>query len=537
MGSILKKKFRVICSYKFTLLFFAFLLTTTYHLAKEFTVWNILGALSFLFIFHLLSKSRYLYPVAVIITLLIAFNAYFAFIQKEQISYGVMASLMETYPDEAFGMLSVIWWKVLLVLAILSGWIVLVMGELKKISFSRKISLSIVLTYWVIAVPCSIAYNILDKFYLKRDFPTSPFYILSWMTGTNHPIIVRDVMVFGSYWGEQKKIKDYQEMQRTLPEGVTLNIENQNILPKRIFLIIGESANRDYMSLYGYEEAKTSPFLDDLNSTDSINLQYYNGIAAAPITRFAVPMAVSFADPLNTERQYTENNIVEMANAAGYETVWISNQPKVGVYETIIGNMASCATIPNFDRNWPLDDLDLVGKAEKEFKEGKKQLFVFHLNGSHIPYADKSDEIDKALFPGDSDKVKYFRSLHHTDRVLKGIYQMMDNSNDPSVMYYFSDHGEIISQAHGFLSGGSAQFKTPIVTINRSAFPVDSIVNRYTDPQTALLNTSNTVYIISEMLGYDIAPEVVKEAVEMNKYIYHVDNNTYLYEDILKKDD
>ncbi len=536
MNLILKKILKFINDYKFTLLFLSFLLIITFNLAEQFSILNVLSAISFIFIFHLLSKYKLLYPIAIFIAIFIGFNAYFAFVLKEQMSYGVMASFMETYSDEALGMMSVIWWKVALTLGLLVAWIVFMMNELKKISFSRKISLAVVLIFWLIVAPTFITTNILDKHWLKRDFPTSPFYILFEVTGKDHPIIIRDIMVFGSYWGEKVKIKEYQEAKRTLPEGVTLKNEGDSILPKHIFVIIGESANRDYMSLYGYKEAKTTPFLDSIKSALPTKLNYYNGIAAAPITRFAVPMAVSFADPLNLDKQYTEKNIVEIANNAGYETIWLSSQPKVGVYETIIGNMASCATVSDFDYGWPVEDLDLVEKAKNNFKEGQKQLIILHLTGSHIPYGDKSDKIDKAIFPGKTNDILYWQSLHHTDRVLKGIYQLMDNTHNSAVMYYFSDHGEVIGQAHGFLTGGTAQFKTPIVAINRSKFPVDSVVNKYIDPKTSLLSTSNTVYIISEMLGYDIAPDVVKDAIEINKYVYHVDNKSYLYEDIMKKD-
>lgn len=105
-----------------------------------------------------------------------------------------------------------------------------------------------------------------------------------------------------------------------------------------------------------------------------------------------------------------------------------------------------------------------------------------------------------------------------------------------SVFYYFSDHAELVDNGgHGVLVLDKGLFDVPLVAVNNSTIPIDSVMQRYIDPETQLINTSSSIYILSEMMGYDVSDEEVQKSISDGRYIFHVDKNIYPYEQMGKK--
>ncbi|WP_029905235.1 sulfatase-like hydrolase/transferase [Prevotella sp. 10(H)] len=525
----LKKAGKFIYKYKFTVLCLSYFCTIS--ILSQYIVSKpaIINALSFILVLNILAKTKYSLWLSLILSFFISFDAYFAFVYSNKASIGTMASILETNATEAGGVLSEVIFIALACLAASIFLILMSQRELKESKFTRKSAAIMLLIYWIVVMP-AIGYWKIKA--LKWEYYVSTFPVISLnnLVGNNFPLVYIDIANIVAYMREKHHMKLYMQLEKQMPDGISFNSQKES--PKKIFFIIGESASRKHYSLYGYKE-KTSPFLDSLAQIMPDDLHYYDAYSPASITRDALRLILSFSTPQNIQPFYDYFNVIDMANIAGYETIWISNQDKVGESESYIGYVASNATQSFYGSSFIRDDFNLLPYLEKVYIPGKKQFFAIHLNGSHVPYGERYDEIDVKALPGANTKTReYDRSLHHTDRLLEKIYKIMKRENS-SILYYFSDHAELVEGGgHGVLVMDHNLFDTPLVTINNSTVPVDSIVKKYIDPEMSLINNSNSTYIMSEIMGYDVLDKNVKKAIEDGQYIFHVDKSSYLYKDL-----
>lgn len=290
-----------------------------------------------------------------------------------------------------------------------------------------------------------------------------------------------------------------------------------------------------------------------MSHDSTVSFSYSKAIAPATLTRYVVPIILSFSTPKNQNLFYKNKSVIDLANDADYQTMWLSSQDKVGLNDTSIGMIGTHASYSSFASGNNIDDLDLVALAKERLKKNEKQLVVFHLVGSHAGYRSRYDKLDEdAIFettiyeaPLNNDESKfktdtktildYNRAIHHTDRVLNDIYKLMISDNTPSLLLYISDHSEIIGFGHGFSAHGTKQLDVPFIYINNSSLSIDSIVEKYITPELFKLNSSNLIYILSEILGYKVSDELVKKALNEGLYIFYADNKVYDY-NYLKKE-
>lgn len=522
----------LIWKYKFTILCLIYFCTISilalYIVSKP----ALINALSFILILNILAKTKYSLWLSVLLAVFISFDAYFAFVYSNQASIGTMASILETNPTEAAGVMSEAILPILLILAVSLSLILLAEKELKTSKLSKRLSVILLLAYWIIVMPALAFWKI--KALKYEDFIANfPVIGIHSVIASNFPLVYADISTFIAYQHEMHQMKKFLRLEKTMPAGVTFNEEKQT--PERIFFVIGESASRSHYSLYGYP-LKTSPFFDSLAQASPSVLHYYDAYSPASITRDALRIVLSFSTPQDVKPFFGNYNLIDIANKAGYETVWISNQDRVGESDSYIGFVSANAMESYYEKDFVKEDLKLLTYIQEAYKPGKKQFFVIHLLGSHVPYTERYDETDAQALPGKKTKtLEYDRSVHHTDRVLKKIYNVMKQDTS-SVFYYFSDHAELVDNGgHGVLVLDKGLFDVPLVAVNNSTIPIDSVMQRYIDPETQLINTSSSIYILSEMMGYDVSDEEVQKSISDGRYIFHVDKNIYPYEQMGKK--
>ncbi|MDR2955106.1 MAG: phosphoethanolamine transferase [Prevotella sp.] len=532
INKYIKQAGEFLWSYKFTILCLAYFCVISvlalYIVSKP----ALVNALSFVLILNILAKTKYSLWISIILAIFVSFDAYFAFVYSNQMSIGTMASILETNPTEAAGVMSEAVMPAIAVLVASLFLILMSQRELKASKLSRKVSLILLLGYWVIVMP-AIAYWKIKSLKYEDFIANMPVIGIHSVVASNFPLVYGDMSTFIAYQHEMYQMRKFLDLEKQMPTGVQFNTGKES--PEKIFFIIGESAGRSHYSLYGYPQ-KTSPFFDSLAYAAPDVLHHYDAYSPASITRDALRIILSFSTPKDVKPFFENFNIIDLANKAGYETVWISNQDKVGESESYIGFVSANATESYFEKDFAKEDLKLLTYIQEAYKPDKKQFFVVHLLGSHVPYNERYDEEDALALPGKKTKMlEYDRSIHHTDRLLRNIYDIMQQDSS-SVLYYFSDHAELVDNGgHGVLVFDQGLFDVPLVTINNSPLPVDSIVYRYIDPETSLINTSSSIYILSEIMGYEVTDEVVEKATEAGKYIFHVDKNTYPYIDMGKK--
>lgn len=212
------------------------------------------------------------------------------------------------------------------------------------------------------------------------------------------------------------------------------------------FLVIGESARRDYFHTYGYPVENT-PFLD---STTGVIV---NGMASAgTYTIGSLRLMLTQGDKSTAAPNYNLN-LIGLIKKAGFNTYWLSNQGQFGEWDTPISAIAKKSDKTYFtklrafnERN--ISDFELLRILKPMVNATSKQrrFFVIHTMGSH-PYACDRIEGMKDAYEVHEKKdayiACYISSIKQTDQFLEKLHDMlMHNKQGRSFsMIYFSDHG------------------------------------------------------------------------------------------------
>ena len=207
---------------------------------------------------------------------------------------------------------------------------------------------------------------------------------------------------------------------------------------KNYVLIIGESMRKDYMSLYGYP-IKTTPFLDTVNGIILNN--YYS---AAPNTQPSLQRTLYRNEKNKTI--YTDN-IISLLKAANIKTYWLSNQGRIGEFDTMAARLGKNADYHFFTKKLGYDsekifDNKLIPEFEKIIEKDpqKPKLVILHLMGSHPEFCERLPyKVDNYFI---NQKMScYLESIKYTDKFIEMINQTLIKNRAPFSIIYFSDHG------------------------------------------------------------------------------------------------
>ncbi|WP_163360107.1 sulfatase-like hydrolase/transferase, partial [Enterobacter hormaechei] len=83
---------------------------------------------------------------------------------------------------------------------------------------------------------------------------------------------------------------------------------------------------------YGYERSTTP----ELEAERKNLLLFQHAISPAPVTIMAVPLALTADSVQEADPAKYSDNIISIANKAGYDTYWYSHQGKGGAYNNVI---------------------------------------------------------------------------------------------------------------------------------------------------------------------------------------------------------
>lgn len=501
------------------------------------SVFVLLNILSILVIVNIFSKLKYSFILFLLLVVACTVDTFFAFYYKNHILFGILASILETNWDEAVGVsmtMFPVWASIFIICFLL---LFFAKKEMKEISLSIKSSLLLLAGYFILLIS-SLFFSIYTSGQYLSESKINIFTPMSTIAKKRAPLIYYTIPDLGSYYKEMSGYKQYETDTRTLPEGVKQNKEKAQL--EKVYLIIGESSSSKYFSLYGYPQ-KTTPFLDSLRQHNTTHFFAFEGFTPAPLTREAIRLTLAYTTVKQMDNFYKYKNIIELANDSQYQTLWLSNQYRGGIYDTYIVMIARKANYSRFEIN-PIEDFSLIDVMQEFTEDNKKQFFVLHTTGSHIPYSNGSDSIDIKKFPGKGTKNEYIRTIHHVDRVIEKVYNIVKNDTVPSALFYFSDHGEAPGKGHGVVSNVTPdeieeQFSVPLICIINDAakgIVTNSVFEKFYDKETQKVSTQNVISIISECIGYDLNDSFVEQSIEDGRYIYHEDTQ-YYYKDIIKK--
>ena len=199
-------------------------------------------------------------------------------------------------------------------------------------------------------------------------------------------------------------------------------------------LIVGESVRVDNMSLYGYTHS-TTPQVEAQRKQIKL---FNQAISGAPYTALSVPLSLTADSVLSHDIHNYPDNIINMANQAGFQTFWLSSQSAFRQNGTAVTSIAMRAMETVYVRGFDELLLPHLSQALQQ-KTQQKKLIVLHLNGSHEPACSAYPQSSAVFQPQDDQDACYDNSIHYTDSLLGQVFELLKDRR-ASVMY-FADHG------------------------------------------------------------------------------------------------
>jgi glucan phosphoethanolaminetransferase (alkaline phosphatase superfamily) len=233
-------------------------------------------------------------------------------------------------------------------------------------------------------------------------------------------------------------------------------------------LVIGESSRRNSWSVYGYSRA-TTPYL---SSTKSELILFTNAISDANTTIYAVPIMLTGISPESFTFVAPRGSIVDLANEAGYFSIWLVNNDPGPSSLVAVEPDASKYTVSPKPRVmeyfvFPPDEV-LLPEFERQVVRRGTALFIgLHLYGSHNPYAKRYpgafarfDASPRAGGGAAESKLvnSYDDSIFYTDWVLGRVIERARKLEVPATVTYLSDHGEDLQELDGRSGHGAGDY-------------------------------------------------------------------------------
>lgn len=244
-----------------------------------------------------------------------------------------------------------------------------------------------------------------------------------------HLYLHRDFNIAYGYFKQLEMMAQKEE----LGESITSEANAQKVV-----IVLGESANRDYMQAFGYERENT-PWLNSMKAEYPPNfLLYDKAYTSYRLTNKALIYLLTEKSQYNDKEIYSSLNLIDIAKAAGYKTYWFSRQGNISNFREAYNIVAQRADVKVFLNNSKFD-----GELIKELNcinDQEKSLIVIHLVGSHYPYTNYPDSFTK--FTADTINDQYDNSVYYTDYVLSEIFENINKKSPADLFIYISDHGE-----------------------------------------------------------------------------------------------
>ncbi|MFS4482099.1 phosphoethanolamine transferase [Hyunsoonleella sp. 2307UL5-6] len=278
----------------------------------------------------------------------------------------------------------------------------------------------------------------------------------------------------------QRSIKFNNDIKNT---DITITSNNEVLV-----VVLGESTARNRMQLYGYNRENT-PKLNEIKD----NLYTYNNVISTDVfTLKAVPKIITSID-INPSKE-DATHLVEVFNAAGYDTYWLSNQRPISYHDNAISKIASSSKWFKFynhlkDKHALVLDEVLLPDYETILKTPGKKVIFTRLIGTHFDY-NKRYPPSFSKFKGNSESLSkeeninnyYDNAVLYNDYIVSRLIELLQQQKQKSALLYISDHGENVYDGTDFFGRSEeiltkSMFEIPFIlwTSDNFEYPNDFV--------------------------------------------------------------
>lgn len=262
-----------------------------------------------------------------------------------------------------------------------------------------------------------------------------------------------------------------------------LRVMEPATVPRTYVVVLTESVARGHLGLYGYDR-DTTPRLGTLAARHELTV-----FTDAISTQAQTALALFDAFTWTSRTQPNPRSVIDLFNAAGFETTWVSNQSDMGMLNSVASLLATNAARHDFlktpnavsptdpalfdapdravseryrsnfdDRVLPAVDAALARPARDKF-------IVVHLMGSHALYKARYPQSDEFfttssrpdLTADQADRLDaYDNSIRFGDGVIGAIIDAVRATPGESFVLTLSDHGEEVYDFRDFAGHANA---------------------------------------------------------------------------------
>lgn len=347
-------------------------------------------------------------------------------------------------------------------------------------------------------------------------------FCVKFTTGrTAHLLSARVVRYSIAIYRTEQQFREMYSQLRPLPDADTAGSEH---LASNIVVVIGESALRSHHSLYGYPIG-TTPHLDNLR--DSL-LVFTDAIGSSCSTSGNMERILTFK---NDDATYGDGldfpTVIDLFKTAGYKTYWLSNQERTGLMSntgSVLSSMADVITFAGADNSedalsFRYDEVLLPHISEALADTARHKMIFVHLLGSHVDYSNRypasfaritaGRELDEGperpwLTPSSAATIaEYDNSIAYTDSLLALIINKVAAIDAPSLLVYFSDHGENVYDAGNFTGRTRDCAQVPMIIYFNGAYKRQNsaLMSRAAAAADYPISTANIVYPLMTLSG------------------------------------
>ncbi|MDR0969036.1 MAG: phosphoethanolamine transferase [Lentimicrobiaceae bacterium] len=262
------------------------------------------------------------------------------------------------------------------------------------------------------------------------------------------------VRAFVSFYQENKV---FQELKKRTINQVDARLPDFGNSHQTFVLIIGESANRSHMSLYGYRR-NTTPKLEKRN-----DIIVYQDVISAYSNTINSVLSMFTESNLDNQKQFNESiSLTDVFHSSGFKTFWLSNQLPIGIWDNAVYNMAQTFDVVHYTNNTanssfestyyaPYDEVLLRPISVALQDTAAYKFIVVHLMGNHTSYEKRYPKKYVFFDEGHDKKTKtidkYDNAVLYNDFIVDSIFSILSDYSEkyPHVIVssiYLSDHGE-----------------------------------------------------------------------------------------------
>ena len=211
-----------------------------------------------------------------------------------------------------------------------------------------------------------------------------------------------------------------------------------------VIMIMGESLNYRYMHLFGWKYEDT-PMLDSLKNDP--HFIYKKAISSGVNTPVSVVTFFNVKrEPQNINLLLTQKtNLLKLAKENGYKVYWLSMQNEGSSISTNLNYADVIKTRKDFKEKYD----DALLKKLKKIDFSKKTFVVLHFRANHAPY-EKYTPKNFYKWPFNYENYhkhqlfSYLDSVLYVDNLLYNIIEYMKKHHKNFVIYFTSDHAEMM---------------------------------------------------------------------------------------------